>query len=569
MASCAARSAPSAPGKAGARATYARREPEKTVLHQVVSAHLESFLRFARDNYRRPLPRYVELELRRFVRCGVLRWGLSRLRCRRCGKDMLVAHSCKGRGICPSCGGRRMAATALHIVRKVLPDCPVRQWVLSVPFAVRRLLAADAKLFGAVVKLFARVVERFYIERARAEGIEGAKTGALSFQQRFGGSLNAHCHIHAAWVDGVFSLDATTNKPRFHFTAPPTRDEVQHVAAIVATRVGRMLRRKGLVHEPSHDSNETPTVDDALEACRNVGHGRGRFERIDARGRSQQELFPDQRQPVRRSKSALVGEVDGYSVEAGVHFGALDRKGREQLVRYCLRPAIANERLSVLKDGSIAYFCKYPTRGKSHRVMQPMELMARLAAIVPPPRFPLWRYHGVLAPGAPWRKDIVPAATEREEGGCSHTASANMPVPERKDNGPRKPSGDPSLLQAPHEPTAPSSSEPSWRPSTSYVPWAELLRHCFDIDVLECPRCHGRLEPIAVIRRYDVIARILQHLSMPAVPAGLAHPDTVAIDVTGEPLPDWVVGVDPLPPDAVERAPPNDWDCIDAPAPDG
>jgi hypothetical protein len=56
---------------------------------------------------------------------------------------------------------------------------------------------------------------------------------------------------------------------------------------------------------------------------------------------------------------------------------------------------------------------------------------------------------------------------------------------------------------------------------------------------------------------------------MPAVPAGLAHPDTVAIDVTGEPLPDWGVGVDPLPPDAVERAPPNDWDCIDAPAPDG
>lgn len=53
------------------------------------------------------------------------------------------------------------------------------------------------------------------------------------------------------------------------------------------------------------------------------------------------------------------------------------------------------------------------------------------------------------------------------------------------------------------------------------------------------------------------------------VPAELAHPDTVAIDVTGEPLPDWVVGVDPLPPDAVERAPPCDWDCIDAPAPDG
>jgi len=353
------------PANAKLRTTYKRREPEKTVLHQVVSAHLESFLRYARDNYRKPLPHYVELELRRFVRCGNLRCGLTRLRCPRCGKDMLVAHSCKGRGVCPSCGGRRMAATALHIVREVLPDCPVRQWVLSVPFPVRRLLAADAKLFGAMVKLFARVVDRFYRERARAADIKGTKTGALSFQQRFGGSLNAHCHIHALWVDGVFALDPNTTQPRFHFTAPPTHDDVLRVANTVAARVTKMLRRMGLLQAPSHDSNESPTVDDALQACRNVGHGRGRFERLDARGRSQQELFPGPpAAAARTSKSRLAADVDGFSVEAGVHVGALDRKGREQLVRYCLRPAIANERLSILRDDSIAYLCKYPTGGK-------------------------------------------------------------------------------------------------------------------------------------------------------------------------------------------------------------
>jgi len=126
------------------------------------------------------------------------------------------------------------------------------------------------------------------------------------------------------------------------------------------------------------------------------------LERLDASGRSQQELFPDQpTAPARTSKSRLAVDVDGFSVEAGVHFGALDRKGREQPVRSCLRPAIANERLSILRDGTIAYLCKYPTRGKTPRVMQPLERMARLAAIVPPPRFPLWRYHGVLAPAAP------------------------------------------------------------------------------------------------------------------------------------------------------------------------
>lgn len=79
-------------------------------------------------------------------------------------------------------------------------------------------------------------------------------------------------------------------------------------------------------------------------------------------------------------------------------FGALNRKGREPLVRYCLRPAIANERLSILKDGSIADRTKYPRGRRTHRVMLPMEFMARLAAIVPPPRFLLWRQHSVVAP---------------------------------------------------------------------------------------------------------------------------------------------------------------------------
>jgi len=239
-----------------------------------------------------------------------------------------------------------------------------------------------------------------------------------------------------------------------------------------------------------------------------------------------------------------------------------------QLVRYCLRPAIANERLSILRDGSIAFLCKYPTRGKTHRIMQPLELMARLAAIVPPPRFPLWRYHGVLAPGAPWRKHVVPA-TEPAEG-CSHSAAtkADAPSPQRDNDQPRKSTGDASLLSAPARSAPPqASSKPSWRPNTSYVPWAELLRHCFDVDILDCPRCHSRLTPVAVIRRQEVIDRILRHLALPLTPTQLGHADTVAFDVTGELMPSWVEGVDPEPePDA--RAPPGDWDGVDPPAPD-
>jgi hypothetical protein len=71
---------------------------------------------------------------------------------------------------------------------------------------------------------------------------------------------------------------------------------------------------------------------------------------------------------VRNKNSPWVGEHDGFSLHAGVSFGALDRKGREKLVRYRTRPPIALARLSVLSDGSIAYRCKWTARGgKTHR----------------------------------------------------------------------------------------------------------------------------------------------------------------------------------------------------------
>ena len=465
-----------------------------------------------------------------------------------------------------------MAATALHIVRNVLPDCPVRQWVLVVPYPVRRLLAADARLFGAVVKIFVRVLDRFYTERARAAGIDSPKSGMLSFQQRFGGSLNAHCHVHMVAVDGAFALDPDSGGPCFHFLPAPAPDDIRRVAGVVAARVTRLLGRRGLLREPSHESNEPESIDAALDGCRAVGHGRGRFERIDSRGCSQQQLFPDlELRVARRKTSPWAAEVDGFSVEAGVHFGALDRKGRETLLKYCLRPAVANDRLSILRDGSIALLCKYPTRGRTHRVMQPMEFLARLAAIVPPPRFALWRYHGVLAPGSAWRSQIVPmrepAATR-----CSHAAAPWAQAPSTERDTPRKPIGDPSLIRVPTQEQDSEANDTwtkrSWRPCTSYIPWHELLRHCFDVDVLDCPRCHSRLAPVAVIRRQDVIDRILSHLALPLRPAQLGDADAVAYDVTGEPMPDWVAGLDPAPPEAEARAPPSDWDCIDTPAPE-
>ena len=53
------------------------------------------------------------------------------LACERCGHERLVAFSRKRPGFCPACVGRRMSDTALHLVERVFPEVPIRQWVCS------------------------------------------------------------------------------------------------------------------------------------------------------------------------------------------------------------------------------------------------------------------------------------------------------------------------------------------------------------------------------------------------------------------------------------------------------
>jgi hypothetical protein len=124
------------------------RNPEDNPLYGVVSRHLEIWL--VRQNGReRPVPRFVERELRAFLDCGVLAKGFLRVHCDACGKDRVVAFSCKGRSLCSSCCGRRMADTAAHLVDRVLPEVPFRQWVLSLPFPLRyRFESTIGKNYG-------------------------------------------------------------------------------------------------------------------------------------------------------------------------------------------------------------------------------------------------------------------------------------------------------------------------------------------------------------------------------------------------------------------------------------
>ena len=148
------------------------------------------------------MPAYVEREFRRFLECGILAYGFARARCPDCGHDFLVAFSCNGRGLCPSCNARRMAETAAHLVDHVFPPLPVRQWVLSVPQRLRWYLEREPRAISAVLHILLRVVEAHL--RQGSDASSHARFEAVSFIRRFGASRNRHVHYHCCVIDGVF-----------------------------------------------------------------------------------------------------------------------------------------------------------------------------------------------------------------------------------------------------------------------------------------------------------------------------------------------------------------------------
>jgi hypothetical protein len=183
------------------RAVYRPRDAEHTVLHQVVAEHLEAFLGAAAEaGDGAGLPQFVEREFREFLTCGVVEHGVARFRCEGCAREHLVPFSCKGRGWCPSCGGRRMTERAAHLVDAVLPWVPVRQWVLTVPYRLRYQMAWHHGLSRAVLRVYTRVLLDVY-----ARGVPGGRTGSVTVMQRAGSGLNVNLHFHTLVLDGVFT----------------------------------------------------------------------------------------------------------------------------------------------------------------------------------------------------------------------------------------------------------------------------------------------------------------------------------------------------------------------------
>ena len=177
----------------------------------------------------------------------------------------------------------------------------------------------------------------------------------------------------------------------------------------------------------------------------------------------------------------LGASLDGFTLHAATRAGGLDAEGREALLRYVLRPPLAQERLEPRPDGLVRIALKRAYADGTVAVdMDPLSLLCRLATSVPPPRFHTVKYAGVLASASAWRSRIgrpKPAATASSDDVAAEPAKRKR--------------------------------------AATYRPWAELLARTFAVDVLECPKCKGRMKLIALVKKPESIARFLAGISEP------------------------------------------------------
>jgi len=356
---------------------YQARDATRTILFGCVALHWPRVARQA-GRWGHPLPGFVHREFDSYLKCGLLEYGFARIHCHGCGEDRLVAFSCKGRGFCPSCGGRRMVEGATWLCERVLPAVPLRQWVITLPRALRYLLAYDGKLLRAVSRT--AILEIFRFLRLQARRVLGlastrfALPGSVVAVQRFGSSLNLNVHFHALVLAGVYVLDAF-GAPAFFELPPPTLADLNLVIARIAASVLAVLQRKGIWLEDTDDdpvAERNPSLATLAQAAI-----RGTLVFGPAGAKPVCLKNGPIREPAQVERA---GKALGFTLDAEVRVSAHNRLHRERLCRYLLRPPLAKGRLHETTDGKYALELKTPWSDGTRVIFFPGdELVARLA----------------------------------------------------------------------------------------------------------------------------------------------------------------------------------------------
>jgi len=312
-----------------------------------------------------------------------------------------------------------------------------------------------------------------------------AHTGAVTFIQRFDSAIRLNPHAHTEALDGVYVEQS--GELVFHALGEPSAEDIEYVARRTFERAKRLLRRRGLLDDERLDADgcEDPLQADQPALAHCYGAAVRGIEQFGKRsGQPTLRLIDPAAATEGLERTVAAVTVGGFNVYAGRAIDGRDRQQLERQLRYLGRPPLAQHRLEQLPDGRVRYRMKRPWKdGTTCLDFDPLDFISRRCALVPPPRFNLIRYHGLLAPNAKLRSRIVPPPTAASR---------------------------PAQLQL-FDQTLDYLDGSNYRLS-----WAALFRRTFRQDLEVCERCGGR-------------ARIVEYATEPAE----LHP---LLERFGEPL---------------------------------
>lgn len=332
-------------------ATPAYRPRTQNALQTLFRDHFSSFCdhydeHFAAEYGRFRLERIEEVGSR-FLGCGDYRRGIARIRCTKpgCGHEYFRPFSCKGFYLCPSCSQKRTLLFSEHVDEELLLYLPHRQFVFTLPKALRVHLRHDPRLYASISKIVYDLLARTYDKIADRR----LRTGAIVAFQPFGSGLRWNPHFHAIVLEGGFLGTGPRKATPGRFVHLPLRDTSRLCERFRRAVIAHYLREKLLT-----------------------------------------ESF---------AKNILSWPHSGFSVDHSVEIGAHDARARQNLSQYISRGTVAlSSIIDVPSQGKVLVKTPYNAFLKSNlHLLDAEEFLARVTQFLPPRRARYIRYHGVYS----------------------------------------------------------------------------------------------------------------------------------------------------------------------------
>jgi len=285
-------------------------------------------------------------------------------------------------------------------------------------------------------------------------------------------------HFHTTAIDGVFTPDPDGEGVVFTELPPPTDEEVATLLKTVVRRIHRLLVRRGLIDPEEAGASSAPADPATTEAPALATLQQASLRGVQALGRRRVNVCGASVTPYTRIES--IPSPAPCTRASTTSTSMLRWRWRRTTARDSSRCAATSPGrrwrrrfLELLDEDRVRVALRHPWRdGTTHLEFEPLELIGRLAAFVPRPRTNLTLYHGVLAPNARLRADVVAYGRDTE------------------------PSTEPSPSNSAEDVAA---RGPKGRPACGLWTWADLMRRTFAIDVLARASCGGRLELVSLI----------------------------------------------------------------------